>query len=77
MILEDAEVAKNKQGFEIVDTRLVTKFSNNIRNNFGFLNRTAPENRDDDDKLFIQEGRESVPRSIAYGGAAYHRPFGR
>ncbi|HAT08327.1 MAG TPA: beta-ketoacyl-ACP synthase III [Rhodobiaceae bacterium] len=58
VILEDAEVAKNKQGFEIVDTRLITKFSNNIRNNFGFLNRTAPENRDDDDKLFIQEGRK-------------------
>ena len=58
VILEDAEMAKNKQGFEIVDTRLVTKFSNNIRNNFGFLNRTAPENRDDDDKLFIQEGRK-------------------
>lgn len=58
VILEDAEIAKNKQGFEIVDTRLVTKFSNNIRNNFGFLNRTAPENRDDDDKLFIQEGRK-------------------
>ena len=36
----------------------MTKFSNNIRNNFGFLNRTAPENRDDDDKLFIQEGRK-------------------
>jgi len=58
VILEDAELAKNKQGFEIIDTRLVTKFSNNIRNNFGFLNRAAPENRDDDDKLFIQEGRK-------------------
>ncbi|CAI8196210.1 MAG: Beta-ketodecanoyl-[acyl-carrier-protein] synthase [Alphaproteobacteria bacterium] len=58
VILEDVELAKNKQGFEIIDTRLVTKFSNNIRNNFGFLNRAAPENRDDDDKLFIQEGRK-------------------
>ncbi len=58
VILEDAELAKNKQGFEVIDTRLVTKFSNNIRNNFGFLNRAAPENRDDDDKLFIQEGRK-------------------
>jgi beta-ketodecanoyl-[acyl-carrier-protein] synthase len=58
VILEDAEIAKNKQGFEIVDTRLVTEFSNNIRNNFGFLNRAAPENRDNDDKLFIQEGRK-------------------
>ncbi len=58
VILEDAEIARNKQGFEIVDTRLVTKFSNNIRNNFGFLNRTAPETRDEKDKLFIQEGRK-------------------
>ena len=58
VILESADIAKNKQGFEIVDTRLVTKFSNNIRNNFGFLNRTHPETRDEKDKLFIQEGRK-------------------
>lgn len=58
VILEDAEVATNKQGFEVVDTRMVTKFSNNIRNNFGFLNRTSPDTRDDKDKLFIQEGRK-------------------
>jgi beta-ketodecanoyl-[acyl-carrier-protein] synthase len=58
VILEDAEVATNQQGFEIVDTRMVTKFSNNIRNNFGFLNRTSPDTRDDKDKLFIQEGRK-------------------
>ena len=58
VILEDADVAKNKAGFEIVDTKLVTKFSNNIRNNFGFLNRAHPESRDDVDKLFIQEGRK-------------------
>ena len=58
VILEDADIATNKQGFEIVDTRLVTKFSNNIRNNFGFLNRTSPETRDEKDKLFIQEGRK-------------------
>ena len=58
VILENAEEARNKQAFEIIDTRLVTKFSNNIRNNFGFLNRTHPETRDDKDKLFIQEGRK-------------------
>ncbi len=58
VILEAGDIAKNREGFEIVDTRLVTKFSNNIRNNFGFLNRTDPEHRDDKDKLFIQEGRK-------------------
>lgn len=57
VIIEDGETAKNKNGFEVVDTRLITKFSNNIRNNFGFLNRTSPETRDDVDKLFIQNGR--------------------
>ena len=54
-------------GWRILGTKLKTKFSNNIRNNFGFLNRTerptgeagqedmlAPK----DDKLFVQEGRK-------------------
>src|SRR3546814_411069 len=36
----------------------MTKFSNNIRNNFGFLNRTAPEGIGAKDKLFVQEGRK-------------------
>ena len=44
--------------WEILGTKLKTQFSNNIRNNFGFLNRTAPETRDTPDKLFVQEGRK-------------------
>lgn len=43
--------------YEIVDTKLVTQFSNNIRNNFGFLNNTNPEARNNPDKLFVQNGR--------------------
>ena len=58
VILEDSETAKNKNGFEIIDTKLFSNFSNNIRNNFGFLNRTDAEKRDDKDKLFIQNGRK-------------------
>ena len=38
--------------------KLKTKFSNNIRNNFGFLNRTHPETIGNPDKLFIQQGRK-------------------
>jgi beta-ketodecanoyl-[acyl-carrier-protein] synthase len=45
-------------GWEILSTKLKTKFSNNIRNNFGFLNRTAPEGVGKPDKLFVQEGRK-------------------
>ena len=58
VILEGDDVAASKGGFEIIDTRLVTKFSNNIRNNFGFLNRTAPDTINSRDKLFVQEGRK-------------------
>ena len=45
-------------GFEILGARLKTQFSNNIRNNFGFLNRAAPEGVGARDKLFVQEGRK-------------------
>lgn len=42
----------------ILGTRLKTKFSNNIRNNFGFLNNCDPSGIGKPDKLFIQEGRK-------------------
>ena len=58
VILEGDDVAASKGAFEIIDTRLITKFSNNIRNNFGFLNRTAPDTVNAKDKLFVQEGRK-------------------
>ena len=45
-------------GWEILGTRLKTQFSNNIRNNFGFLNRAAPDGVGNADKLFVQEGRK-------------------
>jgi beta-ketodecanoyl-[acyl-carrier-protein] synthase len=56
VILEDESQATG--GWEILGTRLKTQFSNNIRNNFGFLNRTAPEGIGAKDKLFVQEGRK-------------------
>ena len=45
-------------GWDILGSRLKTQFSNNIRNNFGFLNRCAPEGIGANDKLFVQEGRK-------------------
>ncbi len=45
-------------GWDILGTRLKTEFSNNIRNNFGFLNRADPDGRDKADKLFVQNGRK-------------------
>ncbi len=56
VIVERAEDAVG--GWDILGTRLKTQFSNNIRNNFGFLNRAAPEGVGAADKLFVQEGRK-------------------
>lgn len=56
IIVEKAENADG--GWDILGTRLKTQFSNNIRNNFGFLNRGAPEGAGKRDKLFVQEGRK-------------------
>ena len=70
VIVERAD--ETEGGWDILGTRLKTQFSNNIRNNFGFLNRTAPDADLADpqkdaafaaegphaDKLFVQEGRK-------------------
>jgi beta-ketodecanoyl-[acyl-carrier-protein] synthase len=56
VIVERAEDATG--GWDILGTRLKTQFSNNIRNNFGFLNRGAPDGIGATDKLFVQEGRK-------------------
>ncbi|MEL7688785.1 beta-ketoacyl-ACP synthase III [Citromicrobium bathyomarinum] len=57
VLVEDASIAPPAH-WEILGTRLKTVFSNNIRNNFGFLNRAEPETIGSDDKLFVQEGRK-------------------
>ncbi len=58
IIIEREETCTAKGAWEIIGTRLITKFSNNIRNNFGFLNRATPEGIGQPDKLFVQEGRK-------------------
>jgi beta-ketodecanoyl-[acyl-carrier-protein] synthase len=57
-VVERADTANASNVWEILSTKLKTKFSNNIRNNFGFLNRAAPEGIGKPDKLFVQEGRK-------------------
>jgi len=44
--------------FEIIGTRLLTTFSNNIRNNAGYMSRSEDRNPEDRDQLFYQEGRK-------------------
>lgn len=63
ILVEDKAIAP-PQHWDILGTKLKTQFSNNIRNNFGFLNRAyegapdASDNGTKDDRLFVQEGRK-------------------
>lgn len=57
VLVEEKSLAPSAH-WEILGTKLKTVFSNNIRNNFGFLNRAAPDTIGSADKLFVQEGRK-------------------
>ncbi len=58
ILLERADLATSKHRFAIVNVKLKTQFSNNIRNNFGFLNRADETGIGKPDKLFRQQGRK-------------------
>ena len=57
LVLEPEALTQSKQPFLILGTKLATQFSNNIRNNFGFLNR-CEKNLHEEEKLFTQQGRK-------------------
>ncbi len=57
IVLERDDLATAEARFAILGTRLVTRFSNAIRNNSGFLNRVTDADPRAADKLFVQEGR--------------------
>lgn len=58
LVIEAADTATGEHRFEILDSKLKTKFSNNIRNNFGFMNRFDEAGVGSPDKLFRQQGRK-------------------
>lgn len=70
VIVERADTAASADQWEILGTKLATQFSNNIRNNFGFMNRSEDSDPDARDKTFRQEGRkvfkEVVPLAAAH-----------
>ncbi|MFH7044179.1 beta-ketoacyl-ACP synthase III [Paucibacter sp. JuS9] len=70
VIVERADSATSKDQWEVLGTKLVTQFSNNIRNNFGFMNRMEDSDPNGRDKTFRQEGRkvfkEVVPMAAAH-----------
>lgn len=53
-----AEDVGSGEAWEVLGTRLVTRYSNNIRNDAGFLNRCEEPARAPHDLLFRQNGRQ-------------------
>lgn len=58
LVIERADLATSANRWEVLGTRLATQFSNNIRNNAGFMSRSEDRNPEDRDQLFMQEGRK-------------------
>lgn len=58
VIVEKQETVASKHAFKILAQKPMTTFSNNIRSNFGHLNRSDPATQYDADKMFVQEGRK-------------------
>ncbi|MBS0289129.1 MAG: beta-ketoacyl-ACP synthase III [Proteobacteria bacterium] len=57
-VIENAQLAKSS-GFEILSSKLTTRFSNNIRNNSGFLNHAEIEDEKSIPRFcFTQNGRK-------------------
>ncbi len=58
--------------YEVLSTRSMARFSSNIRNNAGYLDRCDPEHAHDPDKLFYQQGRrvfkDVVPMAARFIG---------
>jgi beta-ketodecanoyl-[acyl-carrier-protein] synthase len=59
VVLQRADEVKSENAYEVLATRCLTEFSNNIRNNNGFLRRTREGHLvDRRDMQFHQEGRK-------------------
>lgn len=58
IVVESTDTCTSNEKWEVLGTRLQTEFSNNIRNNFGFLNRCDESGVGARDKLFVQNGRK-------------------
>jgi beta-ketodecanoyl-[acyl-carrier-protein] synthase len=70
VVVERADEAVSAERWQVLGTKLVTQYSNNIRNNAGFINRCEDTDPDARDKTFMQEGRkvfkEVVPLAAAH-----------
>jgi beta-ketodecanoyl-[acyl-carrier-protein] synthase len=71
VVVEPLEGAR-RGSYEVLSTKSMARFSSNIRNNAGYLDRCDPEHAGDADKLFYQQGRrvfkDVVPMAAKFIG---------
>jgi beta-ketodecanoyl-[acyl-carrier-protein] synthase len=69
-IVERADNCTAPHSYEILSTRAETKYSSNVRSNFGYVSRASDEDPFGPDKLFHQNGRrvfkEVCPMAISH-----------
>jgi beta-ketodecanoyl-[acyl-carrier-protein] synthase len=58
LVVEAEDTAVGAERWRVRGTRLLTQYSNHIRNNAGFINRCEDTDPDARDKTFMQEGRK-------------------
>ncbi|GAA0855833.1 beta-ketoacyl-ACP synthase III [Aliiglaciecola litoralis] len=77
MVIEHQSTATGAHQFDILSTKAVTDYSNNIRSNFGYMSRAFDTSPYGADKLFHQEGRkvfkEVCPMAAAHIAAHLQR----
>ncbi len=57
VIVESADTCQSEHSYDILGTKAETKFSNNIRSNFGYVSHATDADPFAPDKLFHQAGR--------------------
>ncbi len=58
VVVESGDSCQSAHAFDVVSSKCVTSYSNNIRSNFGYTTRVTDEDPYSADKLFHQNGRK-------------------
>jgi beta-ketodecanoyl-[acyl-carrier-protein] synthase len=58
VVIESEDAASSGESWQVIGTRLATQFSNNIRNDAGYLNRSEDGERHPHELVFRQNGRQ-------------------
>jgi beta-ketodecanoyl-[acyl-carrier-protein] synthase len=57
VVIEDSDTCTSEHSYDILGTKAVTQFSNNIRSNFGYVSHAIDDQVFSADNLFHQNGR--------------------